>query len=66
MRYTCPHCNRPTTGLYPTLNKCDKKGVHYYCTCEICLNTTSVTASASMLRLTNLTKKLHVERFFLN
>lgn len=66
MRYTCPHCKCSTEGLYPTLNNATLTGVHYYCTCEVCLNTTSVTASPSMLNLTNLTKKLHVERFFLN
>lgn len=66
MKFTCPTCDSFTKGLYPTLDIIDSKGVQYYCTCEICLNTCRVTACPSMLNLSNLTKELKVERYYLN
>lgn len=64
--YRCPHCNCSTDAKNPRLKEAGIKGVTYYCDCEVCLNTTTVTTSPHMLHLTGLTKRLQVERFFLN
>lgn len=66
IRYRCPKCNSDTTGLFPTFDGVSDVGVHYICTCEICLNRTCVLTNAYERVMTDKTVKLKVDRFCMN
>ncbi len=66
IKYCCPNCGCDTKELNARLKQAGFTGVIYYCDCKICSHTTTVTSCSSILRLSDLTKKLKLERFFLN